>query len=358
MTSYAAYDAGLPCKNTACASHGKPHPNCKCYGSMAEGGSVEPYCSKEQPHRRECKYFKEGGEVHAEDVPKHQDANEAVSHFLSHGIHHVLKMKGESPEKDLDKYNAAVIRGGKTFNGKVESLFGGDKVPNKDKSKAKEAIKEWVDKGGANNDMQQEMFKTFAGSQEPGVQHGNHIASAYPDHNMMLQTAKGRVSNYLGGLKPQSENQPRLAFDDAPDDTKQKKTYEKAVDVAAHPLGVLDDVRDGMIDHESLHHFKSMYPEMDNVMQQKLTKRITGAQLNGEKPSYRVRQSLSMLMGTPLSGELSPKNIMAAQATFQNKKPDPSQGSGQPQKKTGALAKTSQSYLLTSQALAERQQKQ
>jgi len=357
MTSYEAYDAGLPCKNSSCKSYGKSHPNCRCWGSMAQGGSVQSYCDKSQPHRRDCKYFKDGGEVHTEDIPKHADTNEAVSHFLSHGIHHVLKMKGESPDKDLDKYNQAVTRGGKAFDGKVDSLFGGDKVPNKDKSKAKDAIKEWVDKGGAAGDMQDELHKTFAGADEKGVQHDNHIATAYPAQNMMLQAAKGRVSNYLGGLKPRPENQPRLAFDDPPDDTKQKKTYEKAVDVAAHPLGVLDDVRDGMIDHEALHHFKSMYPELDTEMQKKLTKRITQAQLDGDKPSFGVRQSLSMLMGTPLSGELSPQNIMAAQATFQSKKPDPAQGGGQP-KKTGSLTKTSQSYLLTSQALAERQQKQ
>jgi hypothetical protein len=58
------YEMGLPCLNPSCKSHGKPHPNCRCY-SMAEGGKVYKgvhYCAHGKPHMPGCEYAK-GGEV-------------------------------------------------------------------------------------------------------------------------------------------------------------------------------------------------------------------------------------------------------------------------------------------------------
>lgn len=57
------YAMGLPCLNTNCKSHGKPHPNCRCYG-MAKGGEVNKvhYCAYGKPHKPDCAYYR-GGEV-------------------------------------------------------------------------------------------------------------------------------------------------------------------------------------------------------------------------------------------------------------------------------------------------------
>ena len=66
-----SYDNALPCKNPKCKSVGKPHPNCKCYGSaksmpqrrltLAEGGQVGHYCDQDQFHMPDCEYFSAGG---------------------------------------------------------------------------------------------------------------------------------------------------------------------------------------------------------------------------------------------------------------------------------------------------------
>lgn len=70
MTTYGAYDAGLPCKNRACKSHGRPHPNCQCYGDdMAEGGEVKSFCDSDRAHKEDCEYFAGGGEVPQDDMP-------------------------------------------------------------------------------------------------------------------------------------------------------------------------------------------------------------------------------------------------------------------------------------------------
>lgn len=367
MTDYGAYDAGLKCENSSCKSFGKPHPNCRCHPGLASGGEVKPYCITSQPHRSGCKYFKSGGDVHPDDIPQHLDTNLSVASYLVHGgIHKMLKPESGDPKDVLNKYNGAVQKGHKLINHKVESMFGDDKSSDLDHTKAKKDIDVWVSKGGVNNDIQNEILKQpmnmaagGAVEHQPGILHQNVLADKYPDHNVLLQEAKGRVSNYLGGLKP-TDHQPKLAFDDPPDDSHQKKAYEHGLATAAHPLGVMDEIRKGTVEPEHVAHFKAMYPEVNDVIQQKLTKRIVEAQLAGEKPMAKVRAGLSMLMGAPLSGELSPQNIMAAQATFQTKQSQP--GSQQPaaggSAKPSALQKVDQSYMTAGQAAASRQQKQ
>jgi len=58
-----------PCINSSCKSYGKPHPNCRCYGTtseagnfyLAEGGEVGGYCSAgDRPHQPGCEYYAEG----------------------------------------------------------------------------------------------------------------------------------------------------------------------------------------------------------------------------------------------------------------------------------------------------------
>jgi len=80
------FGAGLPCLNPHCKSHGRPHPNCRCYGpggpaaeEHAEGGTVgskTSYCAYGFPHHAGCEYAK-GGEVSQQgdavrEAKKHQ----------------------------------------------------------------------------------------------------------------------------------------------------------------------------------------------------------------------------------------------------------------------------------------------
>lgn len=136
MTTYGAWDAGLPCKNPNCKSHGKPHPNCKCYGGhgdeagaaarkafgkklgakvakaghkavqtakgltkavkskgeafgsdvpnqwqFAHGGEVTSNnCAYDYPHHPDCQYFQSGGSVN--DILQNIDIPEDTKNEL------------------------------------------------------------------------------------------------------------------------------------------------------------------------------------------------------------------------------------------------------------------------------------
>ncbi len=185
------------------------------------------------------------------------------------------------------------------------------------------------------------------------------VALHYPAQNMLINTARGRVSNYMMGLRPQP-HAPKLPFDDAPDDRDQKRTYDRALTIAASPLTVLHEIAKGTMEPEHIKHLTAMYPELTTEIQKRVTKKIVEAQLSGKKPPYKVRQGLSMLVGAPLSGEMTPQSIQAAQAVFLKEAPPPPQGQkGSPGSggDKAKLAKSDQAFLTGSQAREKRSQR-
>lgn len=350
-----------PCKNPNCKSYGKPHPNCRCYGSFADGGEVGKFCDSINHHDKDCEYF-------SEDSTAHLDAHHATSGYIAaEGLHGLLGMHQHDPEVAMEKYNRSVKKGHKAIERQIEHTFHGGKSDFLDLTKAKNLIDEWVSKGALTHDLNEELYKQndpqdFAEGGEvkkkrEGI-HGHPIETAHPHHNIMLQSLKGTASNYLTSLKPQS-HESKLAFDDAPDQSLAKKSYDRALNIAAHPMTILDKVKKGTIEPEHIKHFNALHPELNGFLQKKITEKITHMQMKGEKPSYKVRQGLSMLLGTTLSSEMTPANIQAAQASFQTQGgPSPQGGGNAPMKKTSAIAKAPQSYMTANVAAASRQQKQ
>lgn len=196
--------------------------------------------------------------------------------------------------------------------------------------------------------------------QQPDVSHET-LSRVYPDQHMMLTAAKLRTANYLGSLRP-SAHSPKLAFDQEPDDTEKKKIYNRALDVAINPLSVLSHIKAGTITKEHVGHMTSMYPELKSVLQQKLTQKISEAQLRKERVPPHVRDGLSLFMGTPLSGEAKPANIQAAQAVFHSQKAaaqnQPANGGAPAKNSKSSLSKMGQSLATSEQARIVREQRQ
>lgn len=269
---------------------------------------------------------------------------------------------------DGEKYQSLSSRGHRKIDQLLGSVFSGQKHPRKDVISQKEKIKDWMDKGGIIDDIQNEVYNQNDSTQmladggevkNDSSIHNKGISISHPAQNLVSQAAKGRISNYLNSLRPQ-ENTPKLAFDDEPDTTEQKKTYNKALEIAANPLSILHEINDNTLDHEQVAHFKGMFPDLDNHLQNKISEKITQAQLDGKKPSYQTRQGLGTYLGVPLSSENSPAMINAAQNSQTLSTPPPQQNkSPQKNKKgTSSLTKSDQSFLTGNQALAARQQKQ
>lgn len=268
--------------------------------------------------------------------------------------------------------NAA--RGESQLSSYVDQLtgFGSRKLSSKISQKDVNHVKDFIGSGHIIQGMKDQMYqdnepsqgfsdgglvkdKPASGNIPSLLKDNDCMAQNFPEQHALMQAAKGRVTGYLSSLRPQ-QNQQKLPFDEEPDNREANKEYESAIRVALKPLTVLDHIQDGTIDANQIKHLTSMYPEVTSHIQNKITEGIVKAQVKGNKPSYKVRQGLSMLMGIPLSGEMTPANIQAAQGVYMPQQPQPSAG-GLSKKGSSGLAKASNAYLTSGQAREERANK-
>lgn len=258
-------------------------------------------------------------------------------------------------------YAAQASKGANAINKGVEAILKGtgqqvfnDLVSERDKDK----IKDYIDNGGVGKELHDslqanpsEETPQFAkgGKVMPTDDNGS-VGNLYPEQNMLLNAAKGRMSNYLNAMKPNS-NAPKLPFDRKPDNKVQDKAYDNAVTIAAAPLSVLKHVNDGTLQAEHMRHMNNMYPELTQHLQKKLTKRMMEAQIDDKKPSFKTRQAMAIFLGSPLAQYQTPQGIQAAQQSFQGVQ-TPQQGQQQAKTKKGTsnLGKSNKSYQTASES--------
>jgi hypothetical protein len=182
-----------------------------------------------------------------------------------------------------------------------------------------------------------------------------HFDRAMPEQAMLLASAKTRVGNYLNSLKPRAGG-PSLAFAAEAPTAHRSRSYQKALDLAVQPAGILNHMKRGTLTPELMGHFKTMWPEVHDYMSKQLTKKITESQIAGEKPSYRVRQSMSLFLGTPLDGTLTPQAIQSIQAIYAPRPTTPPPGvpPKRQTKNTSKLGEISKDHFTQDQAAAQR----
>ena len=280
------------------------------------------------------------------------------------------------------RYGESAARGASKLSTGINALFksGGTKAIEAEASASdKDKIDDYVSNGELNNQLQEQTQApaptplstqhfaeggevknpqnepTPASAIQPVLKSVSGISKAMPDHAAVLAGAKVRVANYLNSVRPQ-KHAPKLAFDDVPHNAEQHRSYQKALDLAAQPLGVLNHMKAGTLTPELLKHFHSMWPELHDHISKKLTERITKAQMDDEKPSYRVRQSMSLFLGAPLDATLSPQAIQSVQAMYAAPQASPPPGVPPKRQKnnTSKLGEISKDHYTQEQAAAQR----
>lgn len=324
--------ASGPCLNPNCHSHGKSHPNCKCYQpggeAYADGGSI---CDYQMPHQVGCEYYKDGGAI-------------AQSHDFGAAMHSAGGVLDAHKGKSPDKHARHIASGHKDIDSKVEDLFssGHGRPPEHDQSR---------------RDKLDSAVKDGSLSMPPEGDLGN----IDPQQSAMMGMARGRTAQYLSNLRPSPESSPRLAFDEPMEDPEKTRMYNSALDVANDPGSVLSHLKAGTYEPEHGRHLGWLHPEAADLYKKKATARVTAAQMAGETPDAHVRAGLSSFLGAPLSGEMTTRAVMAAQAVFAAPVPQQDQAEEGGKKPGGgskkALSGSDKAYLTPDQARQERDQK-
>lgn len=141
----------------------------------------------------------------------------------------------------------------------------------------------------------------------------NHQLGHYmPEHQTALAEKITSVSQYLNSLRPQTGK--ALPLDAEPKPTKiQTEAYHQALDLAAHPLSILQKVKDNTLTAQDMTHFRTMYPGLFTRLQEKVTTQMAEAVNRGDKIPYGNRMSLSLFLGQPLDSTMTPQAIQMLQ---------------------------------------------
>lgn len=257
-------------------------------------------------------------------------------------------------------YATQVTKGAQKALSGINSLFtagAASQLATPASNEAKSFLKEFVEGGGTDQQMQNSMSSGDGFAEGGMVAVPNHSFSMiFPEQNTILNAAKGRIYNYLNSIRP-TGNQQKLAFDRAPAQTDKKRSYEKAIDIAVNPTSILNHVNNGDLTTEHMQHFKSLYPEVHNYLSKEMTKRIMKAQLKDEKPPYKKRQAMSLFLGADLDSTFTPQAISTIQGLYAAKQTQQPQPPTQKMKKgTAPLSKASNPYLTDGQARIQRSQ--
>lgn len=259
-------------------------------------------------------------------------------------------------------YATQAAKGAEKITKGVDSLFkiGGQRAIDENvNDNQRDRLKQFIEDGGVDQQVQnnqQQEPENFAKGGDVGIttNEPDHLSNIFPEQNILLNSAKGRISNYLNSQRPIQT--AKLPFDAERKDVAKERSYNKAIDIAIQPLSILNKIKSGTVTPEDVKHFSKMYPELKNHLDKKMTKQVLEAQLKEERPDYHVRQGMSLFLGSPLESSMTPSSIQAAQATFVTG----GQSQQEPMKNkkgTSSLNKVAQNYETGNDARLQRQQK-
>lgn len=203
------------------------------------------------------------------------------------------------------EFSQAAIKGDKMLSKAAEGVFKAGAQPSLHFTLPNAAKLDKLDKQleAANNNPQK--FQ----DNSKGLEH------YMPGHAAETMSLMGRSAQYLNSIKPK-------AIQANPMDTKQEPTegqmneYRRQLSIAEQPLQIMQHIKDGSLQARDIATLSNVAPAMRDQMIKKLSQQIADYQSEGGQIPYRVKQSLSLFMGTPLDSTMTPAGIQAAQSAF------------------------------------------
>lgn len=175
----------------------------------------------------------------------------------------------------------------------------------------------------------------------------------FPDHQAYLTQTSTRAAQYLQQLKPGATQNGVLDRKTEPSSADISR-YNRALDIANNPNGVLQHVKNGTLQTTDLVDLKAMYPGVYSSMSRELSSEMTSAKSKGIQIPYKTRMSLSLFLGQPLDTSMQPQSIQATQMALQPQIGAQNAQQGQGKKMSGAagnsMKKGVKSYQTPSQA--------
>ena len=137
-----------------------------------------------------------------------------------------------------------------------------------------------------------------------------------PEESTALAATMSRITNYLNSVRP-TPKQGGMLGKEIPLSQAQLADYKRTLQIAEQPLIVLKKLQKGNITSKDIKDLNAMYPEVRNMLLDKITRNIVEIKSQGKQIPFTLRKSLSIFTGMPLDNTMSPQSIQSAQATYQ-----------------------------------------
>lgn len=377
-----AWNYDLPCKNPNCKSHGKPHPNCQCYGGGGEGdyakGGEVHFCSTGMPHKPSCAYYAHGAKVDHHTMLGHA----AVEHGLLGMMKHAGSAKMADPEKHvktLDKVRGHLSEGnhekatdmlhehplaggmGKKHLTELIPHIQDAMVNNEPNPEALKGSLEYLHsaiKGHAaldthtkammgpkamdveaDHDLRSALdshLKALNANPEAMLDAASSLGHYMPEHSTQIAAMTATAVQYFDSIRPKPVQLGSLDTV-APPDKAAQSAYDRQLDIAEQPLLVLRHVKDGTLLPQDIETVKTLYPGLYGSMVSKAGEALIDSKGKKTQIPYKQRLTLSMLLDEPLDFTMTP-GAMQAVMTSQGAQQAQQQQKG-PKKATGVELK-------------------
>lgn len=369
-----AWNYNLPCRNPNCKSHGKPHPNCQCYGGGGEGdyakGGEVHFCSQSRMHLPGCIYYSEGGEVKSHHFAGvhhgllgllkdagHAKIAEPEKHLkILEDMHNHANGKGlEEPKKTMGVKLASHLKDGKhedaaelmqdhplvgsvgkthlksiigslgsslmtnepnpeSFRSSVDYIHSAIKGQDRLKSKAASLLNPKATDQLKPDNRAREALKEHLKSVEEDPSQllnvGGNLGHYMPEEATKLGALAARSTEYLNSIKP--KNQQMASLDRfIPPSKSEMAAFDRQVDIAQQPLLVLQHAERGTLLPQDLTTLQAIYPELHNSIVDEVGEELINAKTKGIEIPYKRKQSLSLLLGQPLDSTMTPQSMQA-----------------------------------------------
>lgn len=137
-----------------------------------------------------------------------------------------------------------------------------------------------------------------------------------PDHGQAISATQARAVQYLNGLRPSTDKMSILGKERTPSKFEMTK-YNRALKIAESPMLALQHVKDGTLVPQDIVTLKTIYPDLYGKISQKMFNELTEMTSKGESIPYKTKFGLSMFLGTPLDGSMTPFAINQSQLAHQ-----------------------------------------
>lgn len=155
---------------------------------------------------------------------------------------------------------------------------------------------------------------------------GGNIGHYMPNHAYAVGTIAASAINYFNSLKPkQAQSSPLDAK--PPIDKIAEAKYNRALDIAQQPLLILHHAKNGSLQAQDIVTLNTIYPSLRGQIASKLSEHMIGHVDQKKFIPYAERQSLSMLIGSPLDSTMAPGAAQSIMHSSMQQEPQaPAQG--------------------------------